>query len=170
MHINVLELKAILFGLRSLCDHICDSHIKILSDNTTAVHCINNMGSCRSVDCDKIVKLIWDWAIKRRLWLSSAHIPDRLNREADEESRKTELRIEWKLNRTIFHNMLEYFQYYPETDLFASRLNAQLLRFFWYRPDSFVLQQMLSRYPKKIKIFVSPFCIHRQDITKNYCG
>ena len=50
MHINVLELKAILFGLRSLCDHICDSHIKIIYENTTAVHCINNMGSCRSVD------------------------------------------------------------------------------------------------------------------------
>ena len=135
MHINVLELKAILFGLRSLCDHICDSHIKILSDNTTAVHCINNMGSCRSVDCDKITKSIWDWVIKRRLWLSSPHIPGRKNMEADEESRKTELRIKWKLNRTIFHNMLKYFQYYTEIDLFASRLNAQLLRFFLYRPD-----------------------------------
>ena len=27
-HINVLELKAILVGLRSLCDHFCGSHIK----------------------------------------------------------------------------------------------------------------------------------------------
>ena len=109
MHINVLELKAILFGLRSLCDHICDSHIKILSDNSTAVHWIDNMGSCRSVGCDKITKSIWNWAIKRRLWLSSTHIPGRLNGEAHEESRKTELRIEWKQNRAIFHNMLEYF-------------------------------------------------------------
>ena len=58
MHINVLELKVILFVLRSLCDHICDSHIKTFSDNTTAVHCINNMGSCRSVDCDKITKSV----------------------------------------------------------------------------------------------------------------
>ena len=33
--------------------------------------------------------------------------------------------------------MLEYFQYYPEIDLFASRLNAHLLRFFSYRPDPF---------------------------------
>ena len=60
------------------------------------------MGSCRSIDCDKITKSIWDWAIKRRLWLSSAHIPGRLNIEADEESRKAELRTEWKLNRTIY--------------------------------------------------------------------
>ena len=109
MHINALELKAILFGLRSLRDHICDSHTKILPGNTTSVHCINNIGSCRSVDCDKIAKSIWDWAIKRKLWLFSAHIPGRPNREADEESRKTELRIGCKLNRTIFRNMLEYF-------------------------------------------------------------
>ena len=33
--------------------------------------------------------------------------------------------------------MLEYFQYCPEIDLFESRLNAQLLRFFSYRPDPF---------------------------------
>ena len=33
--------------------------------------------------------------------------------------------------------MLEYFQYYPESDLFASRLNTQLLRFFSYRPGPF---------------------------------
>ena len=26
LHINILELKAVLFGLRSSCDHICDSH------------------------------------------------------------------------------------------------------------------------------------------------
>ena len=137
MHINVLELKAILFWLRSLRDHICDSLIKILSDNATAVYCTNNVESCRSVDCDKITKSIWDRTIKRRLWLSSAYIPGRLNRDADEKSRKTQLRIEWKLNSTIFHNMLEYFQYYPEIDLFASRLNAQLLRFFSYRQDPF---------------------------------
>ena len=109
MQINVSGLKAILFGHRSLYDHICDSHMKILSDNTTAVHRINNMGSCRSIDCDKITKSIWKWAIKKRLWLSSEYRPVKPNIKVDEESRKTELRFEWKLNRTIFHNMLGYF-------------------------------------------------------------
>ena len=136
MHINVLELKAILFGLRLLCDHICDFYIKILFDNSTPVHCTNNMGSCKSVDCDKITKSIWDWAIKRRLWLSSAHILNRLNRKADEESRKTELRIEWKLYRTIFHNMLEYSQYYPEIDLFASRLKCSVAKVLFVQTRS----------------------------------
>ena len=53
MHINVLDLKVILFGLRSLCDLVCDSHLKIYSDNTTVVYCINNMESCRSIECYK---------------------------------------------------------------------------------------------------------------------
>ena len=128
------------------------------------------MGSCRSVDCDKIMKSIWDWAIKRRLWLSSAHIPGGLNREADEESRITELRIEWQLNKTVFHTMLEYFQHYPEIDVFASRLNAQLLRFFSYRPDPFAKVTnafLVSLEDKKFLLFPT-FCMHRQDITKNF--
>ena len=37
------------------------------------------------------------------------HIPGKLNREADEESKKTGLNTEWKLTIKIFHNMLEYF-------------------------------------------------------------
>ena len=33
LHINVLELKAVLFGLKSLCSHLSKTHIKVLSDN-----------------------------------------------------------------------------------------------------------------------------------------
>ena len=62
-HINVLELKAVLFGLKALCRNLYDRHIKILADNTTPVHAINNMGSCRSQLCDFVVKEIWDLAI-----------------------------------------------------------------------------------------------------------
>jgi hypothetical protein len=36
-HINWLEIKAILLSLKSFVDHICQKHVKILSDNTTAV-------------------------------------------------------------------------------------------------------------------------------------
>ena len=44
-HINWLEVKAILLSLKPFVDHICQKHVKILSDNTTAVcSCINHMG------------------------------------------------------------------------------------------------------------------------------
>ena len=38
MHINCLELKAILFELRLLCDTIFNSYTKMLCDNTIVVH------------------------------------------------------------------------------------------------------------------------------------
>ena len=44
LHINVLELKAVLFGLKSLCSHLRQTNVKVLSDNTTAVCAANNMG------------------------------------------------------------------------------------------------------------------------------
>ena len=62
-HINVLELKAIYFGSNSLCGDLRDTHIKVLSDNTTAVQCVLNMGSCFSVECDSVTKAIWEWVI-----------------------------------------------------------------------------------------------------------
>ena len=46
---NLSELKAVYFGLKSLCRDLKETHIKILTDNSTAVHGINNMGSCESV-------------------------------------------------------------------------------------------------------------------------
>ncbi len=47
-HINVLELKAALFGPRSLCTHDKDVHIQLQLDNTTAVAYLNKMGRTQS--------------------------------------------------------------------------------------------------------------------------
>ena len=60
LHINVLELRAIYFGLQSLCSDIRNTHLKVLTDNTTAVHSVNNMCSCKSLLCDLEVIKIWE--------------------------------------------------------------------------------------------------------------
>ena len=133
--INVLEARAVLFGLQSLCDNESNIHIKILSDNSPTVGALNNMGSSRYPDFDLEIRNIWDWAIDRGIWLSSSHIPGKLNVEADEESRKSEARLEWKLEETLFQEIIVYLDFYPEVDLFASRINKQLDRFYAYRPD-----------------------------------
>ena len=61
-HINVLETKASCFALKSLCREVTDTHILLKIDNTSAVACINKMGSTRSITMDKVSKLIWKWA------------------------------------------------------------------------------------------------------------
>ena len=61
-HINVLELKAILFGLKSLANGLKKVHIKVLTDNSTAVASKNKFGPSRSQQCDSATKEIWQWA------------------------------------------------------------------------------------------------------------
>ena len=133
-HINVLDLIAVLFGLQSLIKQ-SKIHVKVLCDNTTAVHTINNMGTSHSLACDKVVKQIWQFAISKSLWISATHLPGRLNKDADEELRKNELRLELKLNETVFREIQHAFGRAPEIDLFASRLNYQIQPFLSYRPD-----------------------------------
>ena len=55
-HINCLELKAILFTLKSLCQERKDIHIPVLTDNTCAVSYITNFGGCRSLSCHNIAR------------------------------------------------------------------------------------------------------------------
>ena len=62
LHINVLELMAILFSLKALLPEAYDTHITIICDNTTSVHTINNMGTGKSQECNKVVQDIWEWA------------------------------------------------------------------------------------------------------------
>ena len=55
-HINVLELKAILFGLKVLGKGLTKVYIKVLTDNSTAVACIKNFGTGRSQECSSVIK------------------------------------------------------------------------------------------------------------------
>lgn len=60
LHFRVWKLKEIYFGLHSLRGNISDTYLKVLTDNATAVHSVNNMGSCKSLSCDAGVRIILD--------------------------------------------------------------------------------------------------------------
>ena len=100
-HINYLELKAIWLGLKSLCNNLRQKHIRIQSDNTTAVAYINAMGGIKSADCNNMARQIWLWCIEREIWLSACHIPGSINVEADSESRVFNTSTEWSLHPDV---------------------------------------------------------------------
>ena len=135
-HINVLELTVVLFGLKSLIKKT-NKHMKILCDNTTAVNTVNNMGTSRSIPCDKLVKAIWQHVISRHLCvtLTATHLPGRFNEEADTESQRKALHLEWKLNKKIFTKIKNAFGKAPAIDLFASCLIYQIKPLVSFRPD-----------------------------------
>ena len=159
-HINVLELKAILFGLKSLVAQ-CNTHIKILTDNMNAVYCIRNMGSCRSTTCNDIVKDIWSWAIKTNNWLSVSFIPGVQNDEADFESRHHELQTEWQLNPSIFKFIVRKLSFNVDIDLFASRINCQLKPFvsFWPDPEALAVDSFTFNWSSFHFYAFPPFAV-----------
>ena len=133
LHINMLEMQAIEFGLLALCNDRENTHIKIKSDNVTAVAYVRNMGGCKSPGCDTIAKRIWMWAKKKNIWLSITHIEGRLNVEPDTLSRQFDDKTEWMINPVVFKNLQKIFPL--EIDLFASRLNKQLDKYVSWQPD-----------------------------------
>ena len=82
-HINVLEMKAGLFGLRSFSEALSNTHVKLNMDNTTAVAYLRNMGGSKSRKCNALAQTICQ---KHHIWLTAAHLPGHLNVLADEKS------------------------------------------------------------------------------------
>jgi len=102
-HINILELKAVLYAITIYCKNKNYSHIRIMCDNTTAISYINNMGGQVSLPCFKIAKTIWQFCMNSNTWLSAAHIAGCKNIIADKYSRKLDDSTEWQLNPKIFN-------------------------------------------------------------------
>ena len=96
-HINFLQLKAVLLGLKSLCGAFSEKHILVQSDNTTTVAYLNAMGRIKAIPCNEIATMIWDWCLKYNIWLSATHIPGSKNIQADKESRVLKESTEWSL-------------------------------------------------------------------------
>ena len=74
----------------------------------------------------------WAWAIERKNWITATYVPGILNVEADIESRETETRTEWMLNKEIFWRAVEALNFTPDIDLFATRINKQLDQYVSY--------------------------------------
>ena len=134
IHINVLELKAILLALKSFLK-TSHKHIKIMSDNTTAIQCINKMGTSHSMECHHEVLKIWKWSIIYKNHLSAAHIPGKLNTVGDKESRSNHVDTEWMLESKFLNLALEHLGFKPEIDVFATNINTQFGKYAAFRPD-----------------------------------
>ena len=55
-HVNVLELKAIFTGAQTYCKRKNYRHVRVMSDNITAVSYVNNKGGIKSEFCNKLQK------------------------------------------------------------------------------------------------------------------
>ena len=83
-HINYLELKAIYLAVIAYRHswEFC-KHIRVRSDNTTAIAYINNMGGLVSNSCSHLAKEIWTYCKGQKIWFSAVYITGKDNNTAD---------------------------------------------------------------------------------------
>ena len=110
-------------------------HFKIFSDSTTAIACINKLGTSHSELCHHITKQIWEWAEKKHIHIIAVHILGHKNINADRESRELSYDLEWMLYPKSLHKALNVLKFNPEADIFASNINYQFDTYFSYKAD-----------------------------------
>ncbi|GFN81550.1 reverse transcriptase [Plakobranchus ocellatus] len=135
-HINVLEIRAVHETLKCFCHEFQNKHVRVMSDNNTAVACINHMGTNHSVENNEETWKLWTWCIDQKIWISAAHVPGKHNVVADRESRHRNLDSEWQLNCHDLTRALELLNFEPQVDLFTSTRNAQYEDFVSFQPET----------------------------------
>lgn len=133
LHINHLELLAVLYALKCFTSALNNKQILLRVDNTTALSYVNKMGGTHVPTLNRIARDIWLWCEKRELWIFASYIPSKDNVEADRESRVIKENTEWQLSDAAFTKIVDRFSE-PQIDLFASRINKKCKVFCsWHR-------------------------------------
>ena len=120
-HINILELLAIELALKAFLQDSNKKHIKVFSDDTTAV----KQGGMKSLSSNETAKRMWGFCNYSNTHISAAHIPCKHNILVDLVSRKFLDSAEWILEPRIFDYLIDQFGR-PEIEIFASSLNKQI--------------------------------------------
>ena len=135
LHINYLELKAVLLALKEFRDLCTDKIVLVATDNTTVVAYINKEGGMKSGPLCALLWRILTWCTNNQVTLKARHIPGRLNVVADKLSRLGQtIQTEWSLLPEVFHMICRKW-HRPQVDLFTTRFNRKLPLFVSPVPD-----------------------------------
>ena len=119
-HINIREILAAYFTVKSFTSQIENKHIRLMVDNTTPVAVINHMGTNHSDGCTSGVIKLWTFCFELGVWLTACHIPSKSNVIADKESRDFHRQdTGWVLNPTVVRKSLLTLDFHPDTELFC---------------------------------------------------
>jgi ribonuclease HI len=135
LHINCLELKAIINALKSWIPYIKGSQVMVATDNTSVVAYINKQGGTHSRSLLTLTQELLLWLNTHEITLRARHIPGRFNVIADRLSRSHQvLHSEWQLHPMVLYRVFSQWGI-PQVDMFATVHNAQLPQFVSPVPD-----------------------------------
>lgn len=136
LHINCLELLAGSFAIQCWTKDAVRSCVLLKMDNMSAVRYINHLGSTQSKALSNLATNFWQYCLDHHV--SDCGIPSRSG-QRDGHSRNFRDTSLWKLHPGIFADLQSIWGSFS-VDLFASRLDQQLPRFFSWRPDPLAVQ------------------------------
>jgi hypothetical protein len=135
LHINCLELKAIVKAFQLWIPFLKGRQVLIATDNTTVVSYINKQGGTSSHSLLSLTQELLLLVHTHDITIRARHIPGRFNVIADRLSRREQaLSTEWQLQPMILFRVFSVWGI-PEIDLFATVYNAQLPVFVSPVPD-----------------------------------
>ena len=135
LHINNLELRAVVLALKHWERVVIGKTILVGSDNSTMVAYINKQGGTVSRSLCMETKEMLIWCHQREIILRARYIPGKLNALADQLSRRGQiLHTEWSLCPRIFKHLCNQFTK-PRWDLFATKYNKKLEIYASPMPD-----------------------------------
>uniref|UniRef100_A0A914YLL5 Reverse transcriptase domain-containing protein n=1 Tax=Panagrolaimus superbus TaxID=310955 RepID=A0A914YLL5_9BILA len=134
LHINILELRAALFGLQLACKGIKEVGVRLESDNISAIAYINKRGGTKSRELLCAAQELWEWALENRIYVIASHIPGIKNVDADTASRKFSENCEWELNQVVVSRLFDKWGE-ANIDLFASRANKKCENYYSFQAE-----------------------------------
>ena len=126
LHINVLELTAVLLALKGFQEHLQGQTVLICSDNSTVVSYLNKEGGTHSIEMCALIWRILAFTNSRRIQIRARHVPGSQNVIADSLSQRDKvIQTEWSLHQKIFNQICRVW-HTAMVNLFATHLNHKL--------------------------------------------
>lgn len=157
-HINLLELRAALNGLKCFARGKRNCEILLRIDNTTAIAYVNRMGGIQFPKLNNLAREIWQWCETKNIHIFASYINTKDNKIADAESRALPPETEWELADWAFDIIVDELGR-PTVDLFASSMNAKCDKFVsWHRdPNSIAIDAFTIRWSNEYFYAFPPF-------------
>ena len=170
LHINILELKAVLFALKSFAKvyQMTNVHVRFKIDNTPAQAYISHQGGTKSVGLCNQAQELWKWCLLHQTIVSAEHLSGIHNWDADQASRIFDDCTEWMISPHLLREALSLLAVNPSIDLFASRLNKQFPIFCSWKPDPDAWKIDAFSFPwiQKGLYAFPPFCLVGKVLAK----
>ena len=147
LHINLLEMKALLLGLQSFREDVISHHVTEMCDNSTVVAYVNKQGGMVSRALCLLASRLLRWTESLYIHHEARYLPGQANVLADLLSRRGQVvGTEWSLHPQVARSLLRVWGNLS-VDLFATSLNAKLPLYCSLVPDPQAIFEDAFRHP-----------------------